>query len=231
VVPLVGSIDITTERGPATLIVAQAGFPLPRDDAIAEVAPLFTPALVAMTLTETVQEERGRIATPAIWNTLPPSAADTVPPHEPVAPDGVAITRPGDKEEPKATLSVRGPLFRIVNDSVVVLPRAIVGAPKFIESVGAYAKDGKVNPAIVKVMEKANSAARKIPPTCGIAACSSVLSCRITWSSDHCGTCIHERGSTLNLTGFRRGGTVWPTIGSGPDCELRCGVVLREMKR
>ena len=83
----------------------------------------FTPALTAVTLTETVQDERGSTTTPEIWNKLLPALAETTPPHELTTPGGVATTSPGGSESAKATrLLVREVLFLILNDSLVVSP-------------------------------------------------------------------------------------------------------------
>ena len=64
VVPPVGVIEATDVLGANTLIAVDAPFPLATMDVTGVVMLYFTPALVAVTLTETVQDERGLITTP-----------------------------------------------------------------------------------------------------------------------------------------------------------------------
>ncbi len=169
VVPPVGLIDVTdVPLGANTLIAVDAPFPLATTDVTGVVVLYFTPAVVAVTLTETTQDERGLIATPETRNRLLPALADTTPPHEFMTRGGVATINPTGNELPKATsLATREPLLLILKDKVVVSPTPIVGAPKLMERAGACAIAKLVDPTIPSRPANESTAARTNVPARG----------------------------------------------------------------
>ena len=122
VVPPAGLTEATDVLGANTVIAIDPPGPSPTADVTGVVILFFTPALTAVTLTETVQDDADLQRRPKFGTSCCRRLAETTPPHELTMPGGVATTSPEAAKLAKATrLLVREVLFLILNDSLVVL--------------------------------------------------------------------------------------------------------------
>ena len=108
-----------------TITVAVAVLPVP--PFVEETAPVMLvlpPGLVPVTLIENVQDALAASVAPVRLTLVPPTAAEMVPPHEPVRPLGVATMSPAGNASVKATpvSAVEALGLVMVKDSEVVAP-------------------------------------------------------------------------------------------------------------
>jgi hypothetical protein len=125
----------------ATMSDAVAGLPGGASlELTGEVVLTLVPALVAVTLTEIVQEADPASDAPDRPAELPPAVAAMVPPHDPDRPFGVATTNPAGNVSVNATpVMVVVAALVMVKLSDVLPPRGTDAAPKASLIVGAGA--------------------------------------------------------------------------------------------
>jgi hypothetical protein len=155
VVPLSGTVDAPKdllsvgEDAEFTVKLADAVLPAPLSvDVIAPVVFTFVPAVVALTLTENVQEALAASVAADRPTLDEPATAVIVPlAHDPVRPLGAATASPEGNVSVKATPETDAPAFGfdIVKVSVVAPFRPTVDAPKALLMVGGTAT---VKPAV-----------------------------------------------------------------------------------
>ena len=126
----------------STMTLADAVSPVPPlVEVTAPVTLFFVPADVPVTFTENVHDPLAAIAAPErLTLPLPAVAVIVPPPHEPVSPLGVEITRPAGRLSVKATPVRPNVEFGLpaVKLRVVDPPRAMVAAPKEVIRVGGF---------------------------------------------------------------------------------------------